>query len=98
MQEKELTDAEIEKVVEDLIFIQKPFGRWKNFNDCVKWMRNRGYSADSSKRICGKLKAKLEGQVSPQVETVDDIGMELKSIEKELKELKELFKKKFGDK
>lgn len=40
--------------------VQKPFGKWKDFDDCVNDMKSQGYSEDSAKRICGALKARLE--------------------------------------
>lgn len=42
--------------------IQKPFGKWKNFQDCVNDMKSKGYSEDSAKNICGKLQSKLENK------------------------------------
>jgi HK97 family phage prohead protease len=47
---------EMDKGVE----IEKPFGKWKNFADCVSDMKRQGYDDDSAHRICGKLQAKLE--------------------------------------
>lgn len=35
--------------------ISKPFAGFKNFDACVKHMKDQGYSEDSAKRICGKL-------------------------------------------
>jgi len=51
-----------EKALDDWIEVMKPFGKWKNFADCVRDMKSRGYSEDSAKRICGKLQAELEKQ------------------------------------
>ena len=43
------------------VIVQKPFGKWKNFDDCVKdMMENQGYSEDTAKKVCGKLQAELE--------------------------------------
>ena len=51
-----------EKALDDWIEVMKPFGKWKNFADCVSDMKSRGYSEDSAKRICGKLQSELEKQ------------------------------------
>ena len=45
---------------EELVEVMKPFGKWKDFYDCVRDMDSRGYSEESAKRICGKLQAELE--------------------------------------
>jgi len=51
-----------EKVLDDSVEIMKPFGKWESFDACVSDMKSRGYSEDSAKRICGKLKSELEKQ------------------------------------
>ena len=54
-----------------------PFGKWENFDSCVKDFVSQGKPEESAKRICGALKARLEketstklfgweGEVSPQ--------------------------------
>ncbi|MEM4458323.1 MAG: XkdF-like putative serine protease domain-containing protein [Candidatus Caldarchaeum sp.] len=40
--------------------VSKPFGKWRNFQDCVNDMKSQGYGEDSAKRICGSLQAKFE--------------------------------------
>lgn len=42
-----------------------PFGPWENFDACVADMLKKGHDEDSAKRICGALKARLEG--SPNI-------------------------------
>jgi len=39
-----------------------PFGHWKDFDDCLADIgkKNPGYSEEQVKRVCGKLKARLE--------------------------------------
>ena len=39
--------------------IEKPFGTWENWDDCMAEMTQR-YDKDTAKKVCGKLKAKLE--------------------------------------
>lgn len=41
-----------------------PFGVWEDFNACVTDMIRKGYDGESAKRICGSLKARLEGSPS----------------------------------
>ncbi len=36
-----------------------PFGKWKNFEDCVKDFTSQGKDEESARRICGALKARL---------------------------------------
>ena len=54
-----------------------PFGKWENFDACVRDFVSQGKPEESAKRICGALKARLEkeastetfsweGEVSPQ--------------------------------
>jgi hypothetical protein len=38
-----------------------PFGPWESFDACVADMLKQGHDEDSAKRICGALKARLEG-------------------------------------
>jgi len=59
-------------------WIQKPFGKWKNFADCESDMKSRGYSDDSAKRVCGYLQNKLEKVVSEEV-----INTLIENIDKE---------------
>jgi len=58
-----------------------PFGKWENFDACVRDLVSQGKSWESAKRICGALKARLEnesstklfsweGDVSPQQDSV----------------------------
>jgi hypothetical protein len=42
-----------------------PFGPWESFDACVADMLKQGHDEDSAKRICGALKARLEG--SPNI-------------------------------
>jgi hypothetical protein len=46
--------------------VVKKFGAWRNFDHCVTDMKKRqGYSTDVAKKVCGKLKHKLEKAASP---------------------------------
>jgi esterase/lipase len=54
-------EKKIGEVKKELEEIRKPFGKWDSFGDCVSDMKSKGYSEESAKRICGSLKAKLEG-------------------------------------
>jgi len=36
-----------------------PFGKWRDFEDCVRDFMGRGLDEDSAKRLCGYLQAKL---------------------------------------
>jgi len=72
-----------EKVLDDSVEIMKPFGKWESFDACVSDMKSRGYSEDSAKRICGKLKSELEKQRKPSreadnSESVDVLGRRAK--------------------
>jgi hypothetical protein len=40
--------------------VNMPFGKWKNFEDCVQDFVAQGKDEESAKRICGALKARLE--------------------------------------
>ena len=54
-------DVKVEGEVEKDEEMKKPFGAWKNFEDCVNYMTNEeGYDEDVAKKVCGKLQAKLE--------------------------------------
>ena len=44
------------------IQIQKPFAGFKNFDDCIRHMREEGYDEESARRICGKLYWEYEGR------------------------------------
>jgi len=44
-----------------------PFGKWENFDACVKDFMSRGKPEENAKRICGALKARLEKEGSSQV-------------------------------
>jgi len=86
-----------EKVLDDSVEIMKPFGKWESFDACVSDMKSRGYSEDSAKRICGKLKSELEKQRKPSreadnSESVDVLGRRPKR-EAEDVQIKELVKK-----
>ena len=48
-----------------------PFGKWKDFNACVRDFMNEGYSEDEAKRICGKLQAELGGEEGPEFQWVE---------------------------
>jgi len=37
-----------------------PFGKWKDFDDCVRDFVSKGKDEESAKRICGALKKRLE--------------------------------------
>jgi len=58
----------VEDVLVDLLVsgttIQKPFGPWENWDDCMKEMRKR-YNEETAQKVCGKLKARLEKQSFP---------------------------------
>jgi len=44
-----------------------PFGKWKNFDSCVKEFVSQGKPEESAKRICGALKARLEKEASTKL-------------------------------
>jgi hypothetical protein len=44
-----------------------PFGKWENFDACVKDFMSRGKPEENAKRICGALKARLEKESQSQV-------------------------------
>jgi len=44
-----------------------PFGKWENFDACVKDFMSRGKPEENAKRICGALKARLEKEGSNKV-------------------------------
>lgn len=50
------TEAEVLEKEE----ILKPFAGFKNFDDCLRKMKEQGYDEESAKRICGKLYWKYE--------------------------------------
>jgi len=58
----------VEDVLVDLLMsgdtVQKPFGPWENWDDCMKEMRKR-YDEETAQKVCGKLKARLEKQSFP---------------------------------
>lgn len=39
-----------------------PMGPYKNFAQCERDQKRKGHSKESSKRICGKIKAMTEGK------------------------------------
>ncbi len=41
-----------------------PFGKWENFDACVRDFVSQGKPEESAKRICGALKARLEKEAS----------------------------------
>jgi len=41
-----------------------PFGKWENFDACVRDFVTQGKPEESAKRICGALKARLEKETS----------------------------------
>jgi hypothetical protein len=44
-----------------------PFGKWENFDACVKDFMSQGKPEENAKRICGALKARLEKESQSQV-------------------------------
>lgn len=44
----------------NIVEVRKPFAGFKNWDDCMKKMKEQGYDEESAKRICGKLKAEYE--------------------------------------
>ncbi len=44
-----------------------PFGKYKDFNDCVSDQTSNGKSEDAAKKICGALQAKLGGSISEEL-------------------------------
>jgi hypothetical protein len=76
---------EAQKAFDEWIEVMKPFGKWKNFADCVRDMKERGYSEESAKRICGKLQAELEKQeTAGDIEPIDALGRRAKLEEESL--------------
>jgi len=63
---------DLEYVKKALVDIAKPFGRWESFDDCVKDMQSKGYSEETSKKICGHLQNVLEKD--------DDVDEVLKNL------------------
>ncbi len=104
-----LSEEEFNKLFDDILFLQKPFGKWKNFNDCTKYMRNQGYKGENAKRICGALQAREEKGMATndkvggkdnkidkqEFGTINDIETELKDIGKALEQVRKRLK---GDK
>ena len=43
-----------------IINVEKPFAGFKDWNDCISKLTAKGYSEESAKRICGKLKHEYE--------------------------------------
>ena len=45
-----------------------PFGKWKNWEDCIADIRkkNPDYSEETVRKVCGKLQAKLEKCTNPE--------------------------------
>ena len=45
-----------------------PFGKWKNWEDCISDIRkkNPDYSEETVRKGCGKLQAKLEKCTNPE--------------------------------
>ncbi len=46
----------------EVVDINKPFAGFENFDACVESQTKRGHNEESSKRICGWLKNRLEGK------------------------------------
>ncbi len=44
-----------------------PFGKWENFDSCVKDFVSQGKPEESAKRICGALQARLEKEASTKL-------------------------------
>jgi len=62
IEELRKTVKELKKAlnIEGTVEIRKPFAGFKDWDDCIKKMKKQGYSEESAKRICGKLKAEYE--------------------------------------
>lgn len=39
-----------------------PFGGYLNWDDCVKSQRKKGNTLEQSRRICGEIKKRAEGE------------------------------------
>jgi len=97
----ELLNKQLEDLRKEIVEILKPFGKWESFDDCVKDMKEQGYSEDSAKRICGSLQAELEKKLDEIIdvinsggnffELVDKVGQKLAEISKDLRPPKEWF-------
>jgi hypothetical protein len=46
---------------------ENPFAGFKDWDDCIAKMKAKGYSKESCKKICGKLKAKHENSYNKKV-------------------------------
>jgi hypothetical protein len=52
-----------------------PFAGYKDFQDCVNDQTSKGRSIDAANKICGSLKAKLEGARNDQEELAGILNM-----------------------
>lgn len=60
-----------------------PFGKWRDFADCLLDMKKQGYSEESAKRICGSLQSKLEGKKHMKdTKLFSDLSAEIFSVGK----------------
>ncbi len=56
-----------------------PFGPWDSFDDCISdMMGKQGYDEETAKKVCGALKAKLEGK--SMNETLERRAFELTEV------------------
>ena len=81
------------ELAKELVEVQKPFAGFKNFDDCVKKMKERGYDDESAHRICGYLywkyergrknvgsKSKKKGITQEDIEKIKKMVDELKKV------------------
>jgi len=57
--------------------VKEPFGPWKDWDDCMRAMKKEGYDDETARKICGKLKKKLEGeklQLSTLLKVLEEAG------------------------
>lgn len=57
-----------------------PFGPWEDFDACVADMRRKGHDEESAKRICGALKARLEGLQPSILDGSVSVGADEKNL------------------
>jgi len=82
--------AELKKTVD----ILKPFGKWENFDECVKDMKERGYDEESAKRVCGSLQAKLEKELEKIIDIINSGAEFFDILENLRKHVSDIFKDK----
>lgn len=64
--------------------LRKPFAGFKNFDDCLKKVKEQGYDDDSAHRICGKLYWEHEGKDKSMKKNNNKVDKSKKeSVEKE---------------